>query len=171
MVSRLAGVLVLAELRGLTFRKEVGNRGGSSNKPSTGHLCQLLQGVHPPDTSVFLLSVGRRAKLEMDTANHVGLLVMPPPHRRFSAQTSTQISIHSPGAGSITDRGERRVRKNEKRQSGSDCLAPQAFVTFAPERGQKELLLRGERGQKEKVRCINRSESANRSMSHSLWAQ
>lgn len=94
-----------------------------------------------------------------------------PPHRRFSAQTSTQISIHSPGAGSITDRGERRVRKNEKRQSRSDCLAPQAFVTFAPERGQKELLLRGERGQKEKVRCINRSESANRSMSHSLWAQ
>lgn len=31
MVSRLAGGLVLAELRGLTFRKEVGNRGGSSN--------------------------------------------------------------------------------------------------------------------------------------------
>lgn len=64
----------------------------------------------------------------------------PPPARPFStftAQTSTQISIHSPGAGSITDRGESRVRKDEERQSVSDCPGPWAFVTFAPERGDR----------------------------------
>lgn len=92
---------------------------------------------------MFLPSVGRRAKLEMDTANHVGIPLMPPtlPPSLLSIQ-STDINTdlysftryglhHRPGR-------EKGQEEREKTESGSDCLGPQAFVTFTPERGQKK---------------------------------
>lgn len=71
-----------------------------------------------------------RVQLETDTADHMGLLLNlhpPPPYLPlhvlvFRAQTSTQISIHSLSASSSMQRGERRVRKDRKGRSVSDCL-------------------------------------------------
>ncbi len=46
----------------------------------------------------------------------------------FRAQTLTQISIHSLSVSSSMERGWRRVRKDRKGQSVSDCLGSLAFV-------------------------------------------
>lgn len=80
-----------------------------------------------------------RVQLEMDTVNHVGLLLIPPPTRpphsllplhilAFRAQTSTQISIHSLRVSFSLQRDERRVRKDRKGQSVSDCRGSPPFV-------------------------------------------
>lgn len=114
----------------------------------------------------------------MDTANHMGLPLMLPLSRLSPSlapslsllnihSTSTQISIHSPGAGSITDRGESRVRKDEERQSVSDCPGPWAFVTLAPEKGDRFKQKKAVKNQSEGRKRVQHSWRSNLSESRS----
>lgn len=168
MVPRLARMLVFSRTKGFN----VGERGQESleliktNLPPDNEA--NVSQVYVPKTRVFLLGVGRRAKLEMDTANHVGLPLMPPsppPLSLLSIQSADiNTDLHSfAGCGLHHRPGGEKAQEERGKDRADQMVSVLGLLLPSPlkedKKKRQKLLLRGGRGEEEKGRRTNRSES------------